>query len=180
MNFGMYLLFTAVVLLFFSLWIRSLVVRRLAPERLLGDLRREVQELVGELNQTGDRHITLMEDRINTLHELLRDADHQIDDLRLVLEAHHAIGDGRTSNNREEPLGVGESPEEAPVPQDSDPSREDLSRETHEEPAVESTVEYVRRLGDQGLSSDVIAQKTGVAIGEVELILSLRRGQLWR
>ncbi|POR01139.1 hypothetical protein AU468_08630 [Alkalispirochaeta sphaeroplastigenens] len=38
----------------------------------------------------------------------------------------------------------------------------------------------VIELYNQGLSSDLIAARTGIAIGEVELIISLREKRLWR
>lgn len=176
MTFGLYLMLNLVILLFFGLWIRRLVVRRLRPERILADLEREVQDVIQSLNNAGDQNISLIEDRIKSLKMLLNRADTQIDEMESRLrqiEDHRAETDEAagaptvaTDTAEEEPtytLQLHRSPDR-PVESDvvDDVPAEDLDPREH-----------VRRLHSQGLSSELIANRTGVAIGEVELIISL-------
>ncbi len=85
MTFGLYILFTLVILLFFGLWIRRLIVKRLEPGRILADLEGEVQEVIRSLNAAGDQNISLLEDRIEALKTLLRHADTQIEEMESQL-----------------------------------------------------------------------------------------------
>jgi HAMP domain-containing protein len=229
MTFGLYLLLNIVIILFFALWIRRLVTRRLSPERVLADLRDEIGTLITELNQTGDHNISILEDRIRDLRELLAAADRQIDDLSSMIavaretadkapgtertgaggpatqskgSADSAVGwmtdatdpadpvyrvdfgrtgagaagtSGGTEGARAEVEGsVGRSKEAALA-------AEERLAETAEpvlDPAL-SPPEQVRELHLQGVSPELIASRTGMAIGEIELIISLgaRKGR---
>ncbi len=175
MTFGLYLLLTIFMMLLVMVWLRSLVVRRLKPDRLLGELRGEVQGLVAELNQTGDRHVSLLEDRIDTLHGLIRDADREIDALRLLLE-NVSVSPAAQTSPAVEPTreGVAAPPVES-LPEEAEPLEPEPPP-----PREEAIADTVRRLSDQGFSPERISHSTGMAIGEVELILSLRKGQRWR
>ncbi len=190
MSFGLYLFFTFVMFLFFGLWLRSLVVRRLKPSRLLGDIQEELNALMSDLNTAGDRHVTLLEDRINTLQRLITDADQQVDTLRQVVtyiqeDLAREVRGAQPQENaslKNEPDGDHVSA----APEDSRTDSNDVtdSREPPEQPEppepYETAVETVQRLADFGLPSELIAQQTGIAIGEVELIISLQKGHSWR
>jgi hypothetical protein len=52
--------------------------KNMEPDVLLGKVRDEVNRMLLELNQTTDRNIDLLEDRIKSLHEVLQAADHRI------------------------------------------------------------------------------------------------------
>lgn len=218
MNFGLYLLLNLVVLLFFGIWIRRLIVRRLEPDRILADLENEVERVIHNLNTAGDQNITLIEDRIESLKTLLRHADKQIDEMEMRLREIQASQDIRddsslvsgngSSEHGDAPDGGGKHVEAPSEPTftipfggtdggggsgrlDSSELRRDGSgeRSVEEYGRVENTTERpehreqpaemrpsrarVLELYGQGLSSDLIASKTGVAIGEVELIISL-------
>ncbi|HKK49260.1 MAG TPA: DUF948 domain-containing protein, partial [Alkalispirochaeta sp.] len=86
MTFGIYLMLNVVLILFLAVWLRRLIVRRLQPERILGDLGDEIGELITELNQTSDHNVSLLEDRIMQLRDLLADADRQIEELSAQVE----------------------------------------------------------------------------------------------
>ncbi|MFW5694388.1 MAG: hypothetical protein ACOCYB_04420 [Alkalispirochaeta sp.] len=204
MTFGIYLLLNVVLLLFLAIWVRKLIVRRLEPERILDDLSNEIGALVAELNQTGDHNVSILEDRIMQLRDLVADADRQIEELSTIVEQVQA----RTSS--EEPVYTvsfsdstggssnharGGQPQRAQPPETEDDSVHDVndpgplwhdmptqsaaSRENTTEPRhdVLSPREKVHELHQQGLSSEMIAGKTGMAIGEVELIISLGAGR---
>ena len=181
MTFGLYPFFTFVMFLFFGLWLRSLVVRRLKPDRILRDIQEELNALMSDLNSAGDRHVTLLEDRINTLQRLITDADQQIDMLRQVVtyiqeDLARNVRDAAPQNDREatsistlEGADTGISPAAQPPEPVADTTG-----------PQESAVEAVRRLAEFGVSSEMIAQQTGIAVGEVELIISLQKGHSWR
>lgn len=247
MTFGLYLLLNVVIILFFALWIRRLVTRRLAPERILADLNEEIRTLVSELNQTGDHNISLLEDRVRDLRALLAAADRQIDDLSSMIafvregvdqnaagsrgmagsfddrpgaagrdvSAHGGAGEadpvyrvdfGRGTDGGAEHSGVeGASGAPGGVANARDPGKGgDPTRTTDDPllgvsgpadgPAIDrpidrpidppidpalSPAEQVRELHLQGVSPELIATRTGMAIGEIELIISLgaRKGR---
>ncbi|MFA7567847.1 MAG: hypothetical protein WCY01_12515 [Alkalispirochaeta sp.] len=169
MTFGLYLLLNLVFLLFFGWWLRRLVVRRLEPERILADLETEVQAVIQELNNAGDQNVSLIEDRIASLRTLLQRTDIQIDELETRLkevEEHRytALDEGGKDNSAGTRASAPEEEEQAFVI----PFGRDARSDTEVDPR-----QQVLTLHGQGLSSDLIASRTGIAIGEVELIISL-------
>lgn len=202
MNPGLYLTFTLFLFLAFAFWIRGLVIRRLRPERILEDLGQEVRALIADLNQAGDHNITILEDRIGRLQDLLERADNQIDDARMLLEyIETRSGNGNeywaTPPSERTGTDPGPAQKQSPGPdavQEPEPEAE-AEAEAEAEPEAEADAtrfgetirsddqdkrEAVLALYRQGLSQDLIAARTGVAIGEVELIISLRARRLWR
>jgi hypothetical protein len=214
MTFGLYLLFTCFLLLGFGLWIRSLVVRRLKPERILADLNQEVRSLVAGINQAGDTNISLLEDRINRLTELVQLADRQIDAARIAVErlnesriivaetvptrhdddhvaahvaATHLAATGEHLATSSEQSGK----ETAAVASDAidandetvdaggEPDEPDRYDVEGERSPVQDDRQRVIALYRQGLSEDLIASRTGIAVGEVNLIISLQGKRLW-
>lgn len=221
MTFGIYLMLNVVLLLFLAIWLRRLVVRRLEPERILSDLNNEIGELIAELNQTGDHNVSVLEDRIMQLRDLVADADRQIEELSTLVQhvqsernpaepvytvsftgapAHDggsaredspppAVADAGASAGTDADSGGGAAGG-APGGADDVPALEASSRESHRSAShtypdaysaphseVLSPREQVHELHQQGLSSEIIAGKTGMAIGEVELIISLGAGR---
>ncbi len=127
------------------------VRRRTDPGRLLARVDAEIQGLVAELNETADRNVTVLEDRVAALQELLAQADRTVSDLR---DAH-----------ARQPAQVSEA------------FKLDLERRRVDEVAPRSTRDEVVRLHQSGLSSDIIAGRLNLAVGEVELILSIHSGR---
>jgi len=195
-----------VLILFLAMWLRRLIVRRLEPERILGDLGDEIGELITELNQTGDHNVSVLEDRILQLRDLLADADRQIEELSAQVdrvrdnaspeEPVYTVSFSGTAGGTQESRGqkhedsADSNGDPGPLryvePSDSgQPAHSSLARPSSPSvPSAEprwdvlSPREQVHELHQQGLSSEIIAAKTGMAIGEVELIISLgtRRG----
>jgi hypothetical protein len=64
----------------FAIWflLKSRIARYLELENLLGGVREEARSLVRELNETADRNVSLVEDRMNALRELLDEVDRRI------------------------------------------------------------------------------------------------------
>jgi hypothetical protein len=68
--------------------LRDRVRRATSAEAQIAEIRDEVSRLVVELNQTTDRNIALVEDRISSLNEQLAVADKKIGLLRREIEKH--------------------------------------------------------------------------------------------
>ena len=68
--------------------LRDRVRRATSAEAQISEIRDEVSRLVVELNQTTDRNIALVEDRISSLNEHLSVADKKIGLLRREIEKH--------------------------------------------------------------------------------------------
>ena len=111
---------------------------------LLGKIREEINQIVVELNQTTDRNIALLEDRLNNISELLTKADRRISLLKRETDKHEV------SENIYKNI--------------ADKHKKDENNNRHGE---------VLRLHKEGISSSSIANRLGLPVGEVELIISL-------
>jgi hypothetical protein len=90
----------------FAIWflIRAKVRRYLELENLLAGVRDEARALVLELNETADRNVSLVEDRMVALRDLLGDVDRRIGVERRELEARDAERDVYAKLNRRRPI----------------------------------------------------------------------------
>jgi hypothetical protein len=183
--------------------LRDRVRRATSSEAQISEIRDEVSRLVVELNQTTDRNIALMEDRISSLNEQLSVADKKIGLLRREIEKHD-VGTqvyGRLAETRPRPSAPSLPPlsvelSEKPVPPEDerDAGLREWREPAPERPqaaAVPRAAVSVRReeAGDlrervmllfrSGFAASLIASRVGVPLGEVELIISLeqRKGQ---
>ncbi len=90
MTFFLQLLFEAALTVagFFLLWflLRARIRRFLELDNLLEGVRDESRALVIELNESADRSVSLVEDRIKSLHELLDEVDRRMGLARRELE----------------------------------------------------------------------------------------------
>lgn len=230
MSFSLYLLLTAVLLLALAIWLRSLVVRRVDPRRLLTELEQEVAALTAEVNQAGDHNISLLEDRIGqlrTLTEAARAAEERLTGLLervtqdpavetyvLSLERHRlssnddaepgAEGESATEPTAPSTSGAAAGPEapphaadgapgarDAPGPPDRELSRPgrggapdgtdtaaeagtDTGSMTAKPMSVAERRDAVLAAYGRGMALEEIAVRTGMTLGEIELIISLR------
>ena len=141
---------------FVYLVLRRKIARTLAAATVLRDVREEVNRILVELNQTTHRNVTLLEDRIGTLTELLGKADKKIALVRREAEKQDLAGRlySELAGRQQEAAGARQEPVQ-PAPQ-----------------AADRQIEAVR-LAQGGLSPSLIARRLGLTPGEVELILSL-------
>jgi hypothetical protein len=135
------------------------LTRTLNAARLAGEVREEANRILVELNQATNRNVTLIEDRIATLNELLGKADRKIALLEREVEKQElgARLYSELASRRPLPAEEPPAPEEAP-----EPAREGADRN-----------EEVVRLARSGLSPALIGRRLGITLGEVELIISL-------
>jgi hypothetical protein len=137
------------------------IARSLAAATVLREVREEVNRILVELNQTTHRNVSLLEDRIAALAELLGKADKKIALVRREAEKQELAGklySGLAGRRLAEPAEPAEAA--APGAQAGQPEEPDRQAQ-----AV--------RLAQAGLSPSLISRRLGLPLGEVELILSL-------
>jgi hypothetical protein len=69
-------------------YLKAKIRRALELDSLLDSIRKEVRALNIELNETTDRNISLIEDRMKSLHELLDEADRRMGVVKRELSRH--------------------------------------------------------------------------------------------
>ncbi len=182
--------------------LRRLIRRELEAGAVLDTIRDEINSLVVELNQTADRNVALVEERIRTLQELLSEADKKVQlvgremrkhDMGLDVynklkkgaaikgasesaEAHHeANADGNVADrtNERKPATVSNQS----ISGNDVLERKNSSESERNTSDEQSVSERVMNLHHQGFEPRIIAQKIGTNVGEVELIISIRAGR---
>jgi fructose-specific phosphotransferase system component IIB len=131
--------------------LRNMIIKKVNPQALLRDIGREVTSIITELNGTTDRNISLIEDKIKQLDELLLRADKK---LSLLRRENEKLNIGKTYNDiikRPQPVT------ETVVYEETDTNIK----------------EKVQRLRKEGFSTQAIANRINMPVGEIELILSL-------
>jgi hypothetical protein len=162
------------VSVFLILWTRASVRRFLGSDDEIDRIRREIGALIIELDSSADRNVTVLEDRLAAMKDLLAEADKRISVLgqdRSRRFPDDMVYDrlGRATEPRQVPIA---EPRQAPVTEPLVPfirfSEKPLPIE---EPFADKVVSLARR----GFSSDIIAARLGVTMTEVDLVLSMER-----
>jgi hypothetical protein len=155
------------------LLLKERVRRAASPAAQMEGLRDEVNRLVIELNQTTDRNIALIEDRIASLMELLGSADKKIGLMRKESEKHEVgariygrILAAKTPVPDAAPSSFAGFTERPPRAGESVPGSGPGIR-------AESIRDQVIALHNAGFSASVISARVGAPLGEVELIIAL-------
>ena len=130
----------------------------LDSEKLLARVDDEINSMILELNQTTERNILLIEDRISRLSELIKNSDKSILLMNRELKKGEikSISYSHLSKKRNFPSIENESVKET---KENDENLNDKDR--------------IMELFNKGLSPAVIASKTGTSLGEVDLIITL-------
>jgi hypothetical protein len=165
-------------------WTRVRVRRALGSEEELDRIRREIGSLIIELDASADRNITVLEDRLTTLKDMIIESDKRIAILsndRVKRQPETSVYDrmGRKAIQQPRPEDVSqlesktsESAARRPVDAADIPfirfSEKPLSIE-------EPFADKVLSLSRKGFSSDIIAARLGATITEVEMVLSMER-----
>ena len=156
---------------------------RTSQQAALDEIKREVGAIITELNQTTERNVKIVEDRIAQLEQLIRQADGRLKALRRDLPSTigHELYDNRGLKAR--PDRVQTEREQKASVEDSDPPPaqkpgsgvEGSTAIGFPEPEVPMR-QRVRQLYLQGLPLERIATIVGKSVGEIELIISLEEG----
>ncbi|OQX29971.1 MAG: hypothetical protein B0D92_00915 [Spirochaeta sp. LUC14_002_19_P3] len=143
--------------LIFSLLHHRSIKREIAVNNIISKLRREVSEIIIEMNGTTERNILLLENRIQELKRLLDKAAK----VRKVLEAEknkQASAERIYSElGKKRPIKL-----QDPPPFEHESSADSLSPR-----------DKVLQMYQRGDSLDAIVDKVGMNRGEIELIISL-------
>jgi transcriptional regulator len=147
------------VIIYFVL--KKKITRVLDPSSVLREIRGEVDRIIVELNQTTDRNISLVEDRIRRVSELLEQADRKIGLLRRESEKQELAARVYSELKHAE---TSQSPREAGSASARGGGRAEARAEARAQ---------VVALHEQGISPSMIARQLGITLAEIELILSL-------
>jgi TolA-binding protein len=160
--------------------LKKKIARTLAAATVLREVREEVNRILVELNQTTHRNVTLLEDRIASLAELLAKTDKKIalasreaekQDLADRLYTELADRRRRPAEPGSTPTGMSARRPAPATPGFAEPEREAAT--PGQGPAAEDRQAEAVRLAQAGLSPSLISRRLGLPLGEVELILSL-------
>jgi len=151
--------------------LRSRLARTTSAREQIGEIADEVNRLVVDLNQTTDRNIALIEDRIRQLSDMLARADKKMSLFKKESERHDA-GAQIYSRIREPKVPSAEASGE--VPSGAAPETPDTG-ETHATAHALPTRDQIVSLYRAGFSASLIASRVGVPLGEVELTIALEQ-----
>lgn len=143
--------------------LKSRIDSRVNNKKFLREVREEIASLVTQINETSDRNVTLLENRLERLNSLLAEADGKI----AILKKDIKVCDKLVIKPK-----VTTIVKESVKPE----VKESLDIDLVEDNKSLSTKERIILLHKQGISPTVIARKTESTIGEVELIITLNRG----
>ncbi len=165
-------------------WTRARVRRALGSEEEKDRIRREIGSLIIELDASADRNITVLEDRLTALKDMIAESDKRIAILsndRGVRHSDSVVYDrlGRTasqrsqtdSNTQMESVVPEKNAEQAGASKDIPFIRFSEKPLSIEEPFADKVLSLARK----GFSSDIIAARLIATITEVELVLSMER-----
>jgi len=165
-------------------WTRARIRSALGSDEEIGRIRREIGSLIIELDASADRNITVLEDRLTTLKEMVAESDKRIAILsqdRGKRQAEAVVYDrsGRTAPQRPRPEAAGQPQSDTPgntADRQDRPSDIPFIRFSEKPLSIEEPfADKVLSLARKGFSSDIIAARLGATITEVELVLSMER-----
>lgn len=182
----------------FAMPIYYLILKsRFNANKILREIRIEVDKLVLELGREADRDVALLESRIASLRSLMEETDRRIlladrDDLRrreieiqktmapiINTEVYHTPEPEPEVTQKTVPVPV---PPSKPVQKKSEPvviyTRPIPSNNATFSESVIAPREAVLSLVKKGFSADLIASQLSLPLGEVELILDMNSSSL--
>jgi len=166
---------------------RQYLKRRTGQERILSELREEVNNILKSIDETTDRDISLIEEREKTLRGLLEDVDKRLKvftrelDKRREDEAVHTALAAKPQaptylelgKNRYRVSGQPSAPAplSAPAEKSNGPGWE--PRIVDPTAPAQVPIEQIRELVRAGFTPPVIASRLGLSIAEVEVVTAL-------
>ncbi|MBN2618860.1 MAG: hypothetical protein JXR64_11175 [Spirochaetales bacterium] len=141
--------------------------KKIDNKTFLNSVKEEISSLITQINETSDRNVLLLENRLEKLNSLLSSADSRISKLKNVIDDSLKIKDEEIKSEK---VYIALEPEPEPEPEKIIEQKQIVE----DDPSL-SRRERILLLHKQGISSTVIANQTKATIGEVELIISLSR-----
>jgi hypothetical protein len=165
---GIILAIAVVVMAVGFLYLRNRIEKAFSSEEWISRIRDEIDELVLEMNQTAERNVALLEDRIKALDTLLDEADKRL----LLMQKETDKSDLSRQLYTHLKKNVVPPREELPLSEGLQLSLADEERELEKKEPL-SLKDQVMSLYGQGFSSEIISNKLHSSIAEVDLIISL-------
>ena len=151
------------------LYLRNRIDKAVSGDQWISRIRDEIDELVLEMNQTAERNVALMEDRIRKMESLLEEADRKL--IIMQKEAEKSDLSRQVYSHLKKKTVL---PKEEPLQREGmQLTLADEERE-HEKEKPKTLKDQVMALYSQGFSADIISQKLKTTIAEVDLIISLQ------
>jgi hypothetical protein len=180
----------AAALAIMFLYFRKLIRNTLGLDDVIDRVRTEVGGMIAEMNQTADRNVSLLEDRIERAQSFMKSADKRFEAIARASDERSRERDIFEKLSRARPLAQPVEPrrEMARVPPPPEP------REAEAEKAPERTEgprgpeiraseiqvnvgltpsERAIRLWETGISSEIIASRLSMTVAEVDLIVAM-------
>lgn len=150
--------------------------RQYNSRQFLGTVETEVQRIMSSFNQTADENIRVLEDRIETLKALKSEVTILLD--RLDQAKNAPLASSQSFQAAVPAPVLITAPLEAPVSQAEAlvPPVESVEKQEVIEIPAQDPRAMVLYLHRQGIEAMAISQKTGVPLGETELIIRLHGG----
>lgn len=160
------------------IYLKLKVDKVISGEEWIRKIRDEIDELILEMNQTAERNVALLENRVKVLQGLLDEADRKLvimqketekSDLSRQVYTHLKKQSVVPKLSEGEPPGLFDEIALEPVKNEDD-------RGSVEAGDSRSLKDKVMDLYEQGFGAELISQRLGASISEVDLIINLRTG----
>ncbi len=161
---------------FFYLKIR--VDRVVSGEEWIRKIRDEVDELVLEMNQTAERNVALLENRVTVLKELLDQADSKLQIMQKESEKSDLSRQVYSHLKKNAVTRPHHSDKEEKEPELFDEIALPVREKKDDSPSSDNRPlrQKVMELYEQGFGAEIISQRLGASISEVDLIINLTTG----
>jgi hypothetical protein len=174
------LAFNAVILAVIYLVLNRKIEKNITPEAFLEKVRSEIQSVIVELNETTDRNITLLEERVRSLQAVIKRADKQLTVLQREVEKHKESSEVYTHLRKAGKIVSGPAKGTEGTGTPLSPGRSGATQRSATKTEEELPLEQrVINLHNQGIAPASIANRLNRTIGEVELIISLYERKEW-
>ncbi len=144
----------------------SKISKKIDNKTFLKEVHEEIGSLITQINETSDRNVLLIENRLERLNDLISISDRSITNLK----NYNNIKKYEATKVEEEVTG-----ENIPIEIEEVITDEVKSNNVNDDVTL-TRRERILLLHRQGISPTIIASQTKATIGEVELIISLSRG----
>lgn len=146
--------------------LESKINKKIDNKTFLKEVHEEINSLITQINETSDRNVLLIENRLERLNNLISISDRSI----MNLKNYNSIKKNEASKVEDIIIQ-----DKAPIKIDEVITMEIKSSNIHNDVTL-TRRERILLLHRQGISPTIIASQTKATIGEVELIISLNRG----
>ncbi|MBF9016177.1 MULTISPECIES: hypothetical protein [unclassified Oceanispirochaeta] len=178
--------FTGILLILMAggfIYLKLKVDKVVSGEEWIRKIRDEIDQLILEMNQTAERNVALLENRVKVLQDLLDEADKKLQimqketeksDLSRQVYSHlkkqTVLTPPKESENDTPGLFDDIKLDSAPTTGSSDTEKSEKEEDSR------PLKERVMDLYEQGFGAELISQRLGASISEVDLIINLRTG----